>query len=154
MAVGAGRPFPRMSAGVDREPGVVERCSRPCSGRVTRQTGCREVCCYVVRVAHSRVVSLVARVAVSGRSGEDIVHVTLGAGNVDVCSGEGERRFAVIESRWSPRRGCVADLAGRREPSGTVVRISRGVVFVLVTRNACVRRDGEVAVDVTLRAQQ
>jgi hypothetical protein len=52
MTVGANCPFSLVSTGIDREIQsiMVESSRGPCTGRVARFTGCRELCRYMIRI--------------------------------------------------------------------------------------------------------
>jgi len=103
------------SAVIGREPGVIEGRSQPAGCVVASGTRRRKSCRRVVRIIGSRVIRLVARIAIRGQAGVVVVHVALSAGNLRVESGQRERRVVVIEARRNPRDGVMAHIALLRE---------------------------------------
>jgi len=97
------------------EPGVIEGRSQPAGCVVASGTGCRKSCGRVVGIIGSRVIRLVARIAIRGQAGVVVVHVALSAGNLKVESGQRERRVVVIEARRNPRGGVMAHITLLRE---------------------------------------
>jgi hypothetical protein len=90
---------------------MVEGCVRPGHGRVTGVASPGESCLGMVGVSGAPVVLQVTGRA--GTAGQSVisVHVTLGAGQRDVRSGQCESHGRVVKGRASPGRGAVATLA-------------------------------------------
>lgn len=97
------------------EPGVIKGRSQPAGCVVASRTGRRKSCRRVVRIIGGHVIRLVARIAVRGQAGVVVVHVALSAGNLNVESGQRERRVVVIEARPNPGGGVMAYIALLRE---------------------------------------
>jgi hypothetical protein len=117
VAVIARHPLASMCAAVDRKPGMREDGTQPSRSVVAGAARRRKVRRDVIWIGSARKVSLVAGVAVSRRALISTVDVALGTGKVDVCSGEGKPRFAVIKLRSLPTICRMTDLAIRRETS-------------------------------------
>ncbi len=79
VTIGAGRPFSRMSAGIDGEliVGKGRACPRGC--RMARCTRGWERCGQVVWIRDAGVVGFVTRIAISRRAGIPASHVTVRA---------------------------------------------------------------------------
>jgi len=136
MAGAAGRPYPRVRAGVNREPGVVESGPRPRSCVVAQRAGGGEGCRHVVGIGGALVILLVAGIAGRRRSCELIINVATGAGHGGVRAGQGEAGQVVIKAGRHPRRGGMAHLALLREAGGRVIGIVGVLEILEVARHA------------------
>jgi len=108
---------------------VIESRVQPRSRVVAGLTSGRESGSDVIRIVRSLIVGLVAAVTSCRQRRVIVVHMALSTGDVDVETGQGERRQVVIERRLQPRGRVVADLAGVRETNGRVRWILGCVVF-------------------------
>jgi len=118
------------------EPGMVERCARPCRCVVASRAGGRKNGRrrFVNWIRGGVVVCLVATVAGCRKRGVVVIYVTSRAGDSRVESGQRERGGAVVKLAVGPQRGVMAELAGRGEAYLDVVnRGGRRVVIVQVT---------------------
>ena len=136
------------------EPGVVERRSLPGIRGVAGQASRGESRGLVVRVCCVVVILFVTAITVGWQSRVIVVYMTVGAGHFQVCAGQREFRFVVIEGGWNPRRGAVAQLALLGEARLQVVRILGVVEIGQVAGHASCVRQLVIPVDVTLRAIQ
>ena len=103
----------------------------------------------VIRIGHSLVIGLMTRVAIRWCAGENIVDMTLRAGDAHMGAGQREWCLAVIKGCWRPCRRGVTHIASCWEPGGRVVRIIGAVVVALMAGSACVDGQIEVAVRMT-----
>jgi hypothetical protein len=129
VAVPARCPFARVRPRINGEPGVIERCAGPRGCVVTRLASGGERRCYVIGVGYRLVFGLVARVAIGRRARVPSADMTTRAGHLGMRSREREDCLAVVEDRWDPRRGVMANLTIRREAAGRVIGI-RGLLEV------------------------
>ena len=119
----AGSPYSGVRSGINREPGVIKRRSRPRRGVVAQRAGGGEGRRRVIGISSALVIRLVAGVAVRRCSCIPPVNVATGAGHGRMCPGKRPTSRAVIETGRNPRRRGVAHLALLREASRCVVRI-------------------------------
>lgn len=129
MAVGAGRPFAAMRAGIDRELVVGERCARPSRSVVTGRTGSRKSGGYVIGIADAGVLRPVTRIAIRRCACIAAAYMAVGAGDIHVCPSQREAGFRVIEGGGHPSSSAVTNFAGLRKSRGRMVRVL-GVVEV------------------------
>ena len=132
VTIGAGCPFARVSAGVDREPSVVERRSQP--GRSVMASCARRGECRrdVVGIAYVRIVRLVTGIAIGRSAGIAAADMATGTRDLDVRTRQWERSICVIERRRLPCCRVVTNSAVAREPRRDVVRRFGAVIVVLV----------------------
>ena len=114
-----------MMAGINGEPGMVERCASPCRGVVASLAGCGKRRGHMIRTGGSRVLRFVTGQAVRGRPRVASANVTVRACNRRMCSGQWKHCLAVIENRRHPRQRVVADLAISGKTTGYMVRVGR-----------------------------
>lgn len=133
----AGGAYPIRTAMIHVEPGMVESGSQPAGRAVTGSARRRKANRNVIRVGRSRIVQLVAAVAVRGHRGVVIVHVATGARHVGVGTCQRERCIVVVERGRTPCRGAVAHLALLREPGRYMIRVGRPFEVVQVAGHAC-----------------
>ena len=138
----------------DREISVVEHRPQPRTRVVTRLAGGWESGCNVVRVGGAVVVSLVAAVTGGRKRQVVIVDVAAGTRHGRMESGQRERGVVVIERRWNPCGGVVANLALLREANLRVVGRVGGVEVIQVTSDAGGAGQVVIVVDVALRTLQ
>src|SRR5437016_3052468 len=96
---------------IQREPGVIERRSRPCRRRVARLTGRREPGSLMVRACRGGILRLVTRIAIHRNGRVVVVYVAIGARHGRVCTRQWERRVVVVERGRYPRGRVVANIA-------------------------------------------
>lgn len=119
---------------------VVEGSACPRGCGVAGLAGRRESCGSVRRILSPIPVGLMASVAVSRQCCVVVVGVAGGACNRGMRAGKRERSVVVIERRWAPGRGRMADRAIRWESRRHVIRIRRSREVRLVARIASGRR--------------
>jgi hypothetical protein len=140
---------------VEREERVVRRWQR---GRDPRRRGMARSTCgrpargHVVGIRRPREIRLVARIAVSRRTGEDVVYMTQIARDRRMRTGEWERRVVVIERRSGPICRRVAGAACCWESRSRVARIRRSIPVGLMAAIAGGRQRCVVVVRVAGRA--
>lgn len=123
VAIGAGRPFSRMSAGIDGEL-IVGKCGTcPRGRRMARCARRWERSRKMVRIRDTGVVGLVARVTIGRCSGVTASHVTVRASDLCVRAGQRENGLRMIEGRRYPCACVVADFAGLWESGSDVIRV-------------------------------
>lgn len=126
------------------EPRVVKRGARPTRSRVARRASSGETCRGVIRIRSAGIISLVTRIAVRRRPGENTSHVAQVASNCCVCAGQRKGRVVVIEGGVEPRRRGVANRAIGGVAQRHVIRYGaaerRGVVVVLRVAPITIRR--------------
>lgn len=152
VAIGTRSPFTLVRARVDGEPRVIEDGARP--------TGCVVACgarggecrSHVVRVRHTGVVSLVARVTICRRARIFATDMTVRTLHRRVRSRQRKRRPAVVEVRRRPGRGAVANLACLRETCRDVIRVGRVIKVREMARIAECAQSCVFAARVTSRA--
>ena len=129
---------------------VIERRIAPRRGGVALLASLRDVRGHVIRIGGALEIGEVAADASGVRHGQVVVaiHVTLGALQRSVRSGQRESRGRVIEGGIAPRRGGVALLAGLREARSHVVRIGGALEIREVAADASGVRRGQVVVAV------
>ena len=154
MAIGARRPYSRVRAGKNREPGMVEGCALPIRRRVTQRASRREMRGDVIGIVGALVIGLVARVAIGRGMNVIVVDVTTGARNFDVGPGQGELRLVVVKGRGLPCSGVVADFARRGESGLLVRRIVRALVILHVATGARGAQASEISVQMAALALQ
>lgn len=150
----AGGADPVSIAVVGGEPSVIENGAQPTCGRMAGGAGRGETSGDVVGIIGSLIVGFVTAVAVGRQSGVVVVYVTVGAGDAGVRTGQRERRVVVIEGRWGPCGGAVADVALLREADRNVIRIGRTLEVFEVAANAGGRGQIVVAVGMALSTLQ
>jgi len=123
MAIGAGGPDVGVGPGVDREPGVIEGCSRPRGGVVALCTRGRKPGCDVIWILYPCVVGFMARVAVCGHGGVIAADVAGRTGHADVGARKREGRLRMVEGCGGPVRGAVAKGAIQGESRLRMIRI-------------------------------
>lgn len=127
------------------EPSMVEGCTRPPGHYLMAGlTRGGESGRHVVRIVRAEILGFVARIAVTGNRGVVVVHMAVGARNLEVRAHQREACVVVIERSRLPRGGAVAHLALLRESSGDVIRIRGAVVILQVAADT--RRSGQVVV--------
>jgi len=152
MAVAACGPDVGVSPGIDWEPGVVKRRSGPGCGCVACCAGSGKSRSQVIGILNSRVIRLMARVAI-GRNGGVVVGDMAGsAGHRSVGAGQRERCCRVIESRTGPVSRAVAKGTVHREACLHVIGICGLVEIRQVAAVAVSRHRGVVIIHVALRA--
>ena len=150
VALGAGQRG--MEAQQREHRGVIEGGRSPISRGVAERAIGRKASRHVSRIGCSAKVCLVARVAIRGRTGENIIDVARRARNRRVCAGERERGVVVIKDCPCPRSRVMAYDAVGREIRGNVIGIGRPGEIRLVTGIAIGRNRLVIAVDVALHA--
>lgn len=140
----------------NREPGMVEDCTRPGGRVVAALTGGGESGRHMIRIRRALIIHLVAGIAVCRRTREHVVDVATGAGNVDVRAGQRERGVVVVERSARPTRRVVADGTVGRKSSRRVTRVIGVLVVGLVATEASRVGAGqaEVVVHMALLALQ
>lgn len=131
MTLGTGDVDVSAGQGKLRQRVVIELRSCPLCSRVAALAGGGEPGGGVARIRRIPEICHVARGAIGGRAFELAVHMTLAAGDGDVCTGERElSECVVIELGTSPACGGVARTAFAWEAGRDVVRIGRCVVVL------------------------
>lgn len=140
----------------NREPGMVEDCTRPGGRVVAALAGGGESGRHMIRIRRALIIHLVAGIAVCRRTREHVVDVATGAGNVDVRARQRERGVVVVEGSARPTRRVVADGTVGRKSSRRVTRVIGVLVVGLVATEASRVGTGqaEVVVHMALLALQ
>ena len=140
----------------NREPRVVKHSTRPRRGCVASRAGRGESRRHVIGIGRSRIVRLVAGIAVSGRSRKNIVDVATRASHRNVRSGQRERRVVVVECRTRPACRGVAHGTVSGETGRHVGRIrGAGKVGLMATVAGRVgTRQAVIVVHMALLARQ
>lgn len=131
---------------------MVELRRRPRRCRMTGRAVMRELQLFMIGIRCCGVICLVTRPAVGGRAMILPGDVAFGAVRSDMRSRQRERRVVMIERRRTPRRSCVAALAGVRQLVLCVVWLFRLAVIRCMAGYALRRRAGVLPIRVTLRA--
>lgn len=116
----------------------------PAAGRVTISTGVAEIRLHMVWIAGRVEISLVTRITVGWRTSVSRC-MAGGAGRVDMLPGQRKGRVGVVESRWRPAIGRMADSAVLTEPLRDVIRVSDRFEIGLVAAIAVHRCSGEAS---------
>lgn len=140
MAVAAACPTAGVAAGVDREPRVVEYRAQPRCRVVAGVARRREHSRFVIRIASSVVIGLMTAIAILGQT--TVVAPLVAVVTFDLCvlSSEREACLTVVETRWDPAIGGMANFARSREATRFVIGAGRFVKVIEVTRHARCRQ--------------
>ncbi len=96
--------------------------------RVTRQTGCRDPDCFVIRIRRAVVIRKVAINTLTGSPFKHPAHMTLLTGCLDMRTRQRELRVVMVERRVPVAR-CMALQTGGGHLRRFVIRIRRAVVI-------------------------